>query len=163
MSSFTITNTDDAILTALDTTLTAARETGIGLLFAQVVSAGSVEEAKQTLLKESATAVLVYASTTDHKISDLEWGQLCHVDIVLAVKANTQALRQTAITRLIAGTKTAVETDQPSDTAGFLSEGDFHRRLEWGEPSLDLLTNLPWAVAVLPLSVAYVIATRLSR
>ena len=161
MSSFDIANADDAILTALNTTLAAATVTGRGALFAQVVYAGSVEEAKQTKLDQSPTAILIYSGTTDHKISDLKWGQLCQVDIVLAEKANTRSERRTQITRLIAGVKTAIETDQPSDTEGFLSEGAFHRRLEWGEPSLE--TNQPWAVAVLPLSVAHVIATRLSR
>jgi len=162
MSSLTIANTDDTILQALDTTLTAATVSGAAL-FAQVAHAGSIEEAKQVKFTKSPTVVLIYQGTEDHKSTDLIWGQVCKVDLILAAKDTTAALRRTAITRLLAGAKDAIATDPPSDARAFGEGETLHRRLEWESPSLDLITNQPWAVAVLPLRVAYVVSTATAR
>ena len=164
MAAITITNQDDTILLAVAAALSGATVGGNNL-FAQVRHAGSPEEARQKYLTAgaSATAVVVYTGTDEYRIFDLKWGMVCDIDLILAVKDTSPALRKTAITRLINGAKNAVAAGPPAIAKAFGADGELHRRLEWADPSLDLLTNQPWAIAVLPLRIAYVVDDETSR
>jgi len=134
------------------------------LLFAKAEIVGSRPESKQKKFTEDTVACVIYESTTDHKIHDLKWGKVVHAELLLAAKGKTETLRKTKLTQLVNAAKNTINGNQPSDTEGFVAVGEeLHRRIEWGDLSLEMSANLPWAIAFLPLRCAYTIATSTSH
>ncbi|MCK4625001.1 MAG: hypothetical protein KAV00_06810 [Phycisphaerae bacterium] len=154
MSDITVTNKDSTILTALKTALKNAKVNG-DAVFAATHVAGSADEARQKKYAQSPVAVVVYEDSEEFVIPDLKRGVDMNATIILAVRGKTETLRKSEITRVKSAAINAINTDVPADAAGFADGEDYHPRVKWGTPETDAVTQQPWAICLLPVTIAY--------
>ena len=164
MSSITSANTDDTILTALKTTLANATIDG-DAVFAEVTVFGSRDEAEDRRLTASPAAAVIYETTDTCDVPDLNVGCVLRALVMVAVKEDTPTLRSRELTRHINAARNALHTSPPPSANGFAEAdaGDWHPRIRLRTPQRDDEAQDPWAIAWLPVEVAYRVATSTSH
>ena len=157
MSEITISNTDWSIIQDLRTTLAAATILGQPL-FEHVAVTTCPRQARQAQLAGAGPrAVVRYAGTHEAPAGDgLLLGCTVSVELLLAVKAGSdEAVRLQQILRLVNAARNAIETDPPS-AGRFWGDGSrWLAKLAWSPAAVDTAERPPWALAALPLKVAY--------
>jgi len=164
MTAITVSNADDSILTTIKATLEDATIDGEGL-FDRVAVFGSRDEAEDKSFTASPIAALVYEATETHDLPDQNVGCVLHATVMVAAKEATPALRSRELARLINAARNALHDSPPAGANGF-SEGDggeYHPRIRIDGPRRDENATDPWAIAWLPVEVAYRVATNSSH
>lgn len=164
MSSITSANTDETILAALKTSLEKATIDG-DAVFARVTVFGSRDEGEDKEFTASPIAAVIYEATDTYDIPDLNVGCVLRATVMVAAKEDTPALRSRELTRLISAARNALHTSPPAGANAF-SEGNggqWHPRIRIDTPQRDEKPTDPWAIAWLPVEVAYRVATSTSH
>jgi len=159
MTSVVSNNKGDTILAAIATALSGATVNGVRI-FESVAVYESRAEATDKRFTGSPVAGLVYVETDTYDIPDLEVGCVLNCDVLVAVKGDTPTQRRQLLTGKVAAVRNILDTSIPSDASGFPAGGDYYDRMTVGTPERDESAREPWAVAWLPVSVAYRTATR---
>lgn len=156
MSDITIANTEDSIV---DDVVAALETAAVGstLVFASVQTAIDADYARQKYFTATPLAVVIYTGTDEYEIPDLKRGNVCNLDLLLAVKADTEAGRRTAISRLIGIAKNAISNTPPDDAKAFGVDEELYRRVDWEAPEIESEDNNPWGEVVLSLRIAFVL------
>ena len=160
MTSVVSNNYDDTILQKLAIALAEVTSEGLPV-FEDVSVSGSRDEATDKDFTDSPIASVSYATTDTHNIPDQEVGCVLRCEVLVAVKADTPALRSRELTRCVNSARNALESNIPSTANGFGEDGDgeYHPRLRVGTPER-VEAEDPWAIAWLPVEVAYRTTTR---
>ena len=164
MTAITVSNADETILTAIRTTLENATIDGEGV-FQRVAMFGSRDEAEDKGFTASPIAALVYEATETHDVPDQNVGCVLRATVMVAAKEAAPALRSRELTRLISAARNALHDSPPAGSNGF-AEGDgdeYHPRIRIDTPQRDENPTDPWAIAWLPVEVAYRAATNASH
>ena len=162
MTEITVANTDAAIIDDLKEALANATISGIEV-FARVEIICSPKQASQKFYTDGPLALVHYERTEEYVITDLKRGEVVGAILTLAAKANSESARLTEATRLKNAAMNAVDLSPPDDAEAFGVDGDLHRMIEWGEPSIDTSSKPPWVVCTLPLKIAYTIENKNSH
>jgi len=164
MTAIRVSNIDDAILTALKTTLENATIDG-RKVFERVAVVGSRDEAEAKCFTASPTAALVYEATETHDVPDQTVGCVLHAMVMVAAKGATSTQQSRELTRLINAARNVLHDAPPADANGFAEGpgGEYHPRIRVARPQPDENPTDPWAIAWLPVEVAYRTATNSSH
>ena len=163
MASIISNNTDSDIIAELQATLQKATVNGLpgflasGASFKDVPILGSRAEADETQFVGTPIAAIVYLATDTHNIPDQCVGCVFRCEVMVAVKGDTAAERTKELSNKINTARNALNDDIPSDANGFGEGegGDYHPRLEIGTPERDDEAEDPWAIAWMPVAIAY--------
>ena len=165
MAVVTIANTDWEILDDIREALAnATLDTASGeAVFARVELTTDAPESVERDYGPGADTIAVvrYVGTTQERITDGQYGCVVRAEITVAGKGTSRAARIQEALRLKNGAINAVEGSPPADLAGWsVAEGEAGTyKLTWGEPTIDAESRQPWAVAVIPLEVAFVVTS----
>lgn len=167
MGEVTIANIDWEIIDDIDDALTNATLSGVAV-FNQVTVSSDLEEARSRDFKASSLAIIVYRKTEQFWLPEEVAGEQKHgcvvsADILVAGKSNTVSGRLQEAMRLKNIAINAVEGSAPTNAEGFGDENVYHKNIEWGEPTLDVPEKQPWAVAIQPVEIAFVLADKTSH
>ena len=155
MTSVVSNNKDDTILANILATLQGVTVDGQAV-FEQVTICHSREQAHETEFTDSPIAAIVCETTDVYLIAGLEEGCVIRADILVAVSGGTPTVRNRDLTRAINAARNVLNTSIPTLAHGFPDAGgDYHPRLMLGTPERENDPDDPWAMAWLPLEVAY--------
>lgn len=164
MTAITVSNADETILAALQATLQDVTIDG-RRLFERVALPGSRAEAEDRNFTASPTAAVIYEATDTYDVPDLNVGCVLRATVMVAATEDTPALRSGELTRLLGAARNALHTSPPAGANGFAEPGggDYHPRIRIDTPDRDEKATDPWAIAWLPVEVAYRVATNSSH
>ena len=150
---------DYNLLDDVDDVLTAATIDG-ATAFTAVSWATSDRQARQVQqAKSSPLACIVYdRKELDQTLTDNEYGALIRCHIRVAVWKNTSLSQKTRIQELqkyVNAAQRAILESPPTNSEDWGGAHSFHHRIEFGSPALDVNQTDPWAVATIPLTIAY--------
>ena len=172
MADIAVANEEATILASIDTVLTAATSSGAGTeYFAKVERSAGQAELEQTRFTDSPLAIIRYDHTEDYDTYDEVKGKVLFAEIVIAasseVTGGTRSVGSetmlTEITRLVNIVINAINTTKPTGSEAFSADGALYKRVTFRDAEIDTESNAPWAIAFLPIEVAYVISTETSN
>ena len=151
---------DDTILWKIAATLAATSFYGPPLFDVALVF-GSRVEAEDHVFTAAAVCAVIYETTDTVVIPDLEVGCILHLTVMVAVKGATPTMRGRNLTQHVNAVRNALNTNIPSEANGFGDGDEYHPRMRIDTPVRDDETaSDPWAIAWLPVEVAYRTTTR---
>lgn len=163
MTAITVNNTDWAIVSAVKTALAGATLGGQAV-FATVSATASARQARQCQQGgRMPEAIVRYVGTAEEACGGGEYFAVVEIEILLAARVarggdESPALQEAL--RLVNAAKNAVAAAPPAAAKAVGNEKEFHDALEWGSPRIQAETSeAPWVEAVLPLRVAYPLAS----
>ena len=154
----TVNNIESNIIANIKTQLTAATVSG-STVFTKVAETDDYDGGKQKEFTESPVALIVYEGTEEHPFADLLRGNVCNLTLILAQKTSSSATRRAAVINLANVARDAIFGTPPSDSKAFMSEEELFDRVSFGDVELDMTSNKPWGVALLPCSISYHISS----
>ena len=155
---------DDVIMWKIADTLAATSFYGPPL-FSVVKVFGSREEAEEHVFTAASVCAVVYVTTDTFNIPDLEVGCLLHLLVMVATKGDEATLRSRNLTKRLNAVRNALNTNIPSNANGFGEGGDgeYHPRIRIDTPERDENAEDPWAIAWMPVDIAYRTTTRITH
>ena len=166
-NAITVANTDWEIIDNLMDALKGVTIEGVRV-FSKVTASMSEEQALECHMKGTPVAVVIYGGTDEFVTPEDVRG--CYVSATILVMAKKQSGvdevgRAKEAFRLTNAAKNAVEISPPSDASAWGDADNYHNKLEWGEPDIDLTGDegQPWIVIRLPLEIGFVLATGTSH
>lgn len=156
MSEITLSNTDWSIIQDLRDTLASATFLGLPL-FEHVAVTTCPRQARQVQLAGAGPrAVVRYVGTHEAPAGEGVLGCTVAVELLLAAKAGgDEALRLEQALRLVNAARNAIETDPPAAARYWGDRTHWLSRLAWSPAAIDTAERPPWALAAVPLAVAY--------
>jgi hypothetical protein len=159
MSEITISNTDWSIIQDLRSALAAATFLGQPL-FEHVAVTTCPRQARQAQLAGSGPrAVVRYTGTHEAPPGEGVVGCTVAVELLLAVKAGSdESVRLEQALRLVNAARNAIEASPPAASKYWGDRTHWLARLAWSPALIDTAERPPWALASLPLAVAYTLS-----
>lgn len=166
MPAITVANKDWAIINAVKTALAGATIGGEAV-FETVSVTTSPAQARQCQFTAHPAAVIRYVTTTDDEGVDGERNCTVSLRITVATMADAAGVDESSrleeALRLKNAAVNAVEAALPGDAAS-VGDNDFYAaRASWGEADVDASGKPPWAVAVLPVTLGFRLASATSH
>jgi hypothetical protein len=158
MAAITVNNIESNIIANIITQLTNATISGTAV-FSKVAETDNYEGGKQKEFTDSACALVVYESTDEHPFADLLRGNVCNLTLILAQKTASSATRRAAVINLANAARDAIFGTPPTDSKAFMSGDELFDRVSFRDVELDMTSNKPWGVALLPCSISYHISS----